>query len=53
MNFYLDPLKPVDVQTIATRPKRDPKDDAQLQGFVLEALRLDPTFRGVFRTSFA
>ncbi|KAI0654091.1 linoleate diol synthase [Cubamyces menziesii] len=49
LNFYLDPLKPVDVQTLATRPKRDPKDDAQLQGFVLEALRLDPTFRGVFR----
>ncbi|KAI8996529.1 linoleate diol synthase [Trametes punicea] len=49
LNFYLDPTKPSDVQTLAMKPNRVPKDEAQLQGFVLEALRLDPTFRGVFR----
>ncbi|KAI0642463.1 linoleate diol synthase [Trametes meyenii] len=53
LNFYLDPTKPSDVQTLASKPKRDPKDEAQLQGFVLEALRLDPTFRGVFRDTLS
>ncbi|KAI0766618.1 linoleate diol synthase [Trametes elegans] len=49
LSFYLDPTKPADVRALAARPKRDPKDDAQLQGFVLEALRLDPAFSGVYR----
>ncbi|CDO73323.1 hypothetical protein BN946_scf185008.g86 [Trametes cinnabarina] len=49
LNFYLDPPRSADVQKLASRPQRDPKDEAQLQGFVLEALRLDSTFRGVYR----
>ncbi|OJT01856.1 Linoleate 10R-lipoxygenase [Trametes pubescens] len=51
LNYYLDPLKPADVQALVSKPKRDPRDDALLQGYVLEALRLDPTFRGVYRDS--
>ncbi|KAI9064021.1 linoleate diol synthase [Trametes sanguinea] len=49
LNFYLDPTQPADVQKLALRPKRDAEDETQLQGYVLEALRLDPTFRGVYR----
>ncbi|TBU30522.1 heme peroxidase [Dichomitus squalens] len=50
VNFYLDPSKPSDVQTLVSKsPLLDAKDEATLQGFVLEALRLDPTFRGVYR----
>lgn len=39
LNYYLDPLKPADVQALVSKPKRDPRDDALLQGYVLEALR--------------
>ncbi|KAI0369199.1 linoleate diol synthase [Pilatotrama ljubarskyi] len=49
LNFHMDPSKPSDLQTLASKPKRDPRDDAQLQGLIFEALRLDPTFRGVYR----
>ncbi|KAH9857342.1 linoleate diol synthase [Lenzites betulinus] len=49
LNYYLDPEKPADVQTLVAKAKRDPQDEALLQGYVLEALRLDPTFSGVYR----
>ena len=43
VNYYLDPLKPRDVQTICARSKLDgpldPKDERLLQGYVLEACR--------------
>ncbi|KAI0630845.1 linoleate diol synthase [Trametes polyzona] len=51
LNYYLDPSKPADVKSLVAKPKRDPADDVALQGYVLEALRLDPTFRGVFRSA--
>ncbi|OBZ73945.1 Linoleate 10R-lipoxygenase [Grifola frondosa] len=51
INFYLDDNKPKDVQHLVSKVKLDAKDDALLQGFVNEALRLDPTFRGVYRES--
>ncbi|CAL1714626.1 unnamed protein product [Somion occarium] len=49
VNFFLDENKPNDVQILASKTKFDTKDEATLQGFVLEALRLDPAFRGVIR----
>ncbi|KAI0695351.1 heme peroxidase [Cerioporus squamosus] len=50
IDFYLDPTKPTDVQTLATKSKSlSGKDEVVMQGFVLEALRLCPTFRGVYR----
>lgn len=50
VNYYLDPEKPTDVQTLVSKSASlNLKDEATLQGFVLEALRLDPTFRGVYR----
>ncbi|PIL25197.1 cytochrome P450 [Ganoderma sinense ZZ0214-1] len=50
VNYYLDPNRPTDVQTLVSKSASlNPKDEATLQGFVLEALRLDPTFRGVYR----
>ena len=43
INFYLDPEKPDDVQVVCARSKPqgalDPKDEALLQGYVLEANR--------------
>ncbi|KAI0923759.1 hypothetical protein AcV5_009223 [Taiwanofungus camphoratus] len=49
INFYLDENKPRDVQALVSKAKLDTKDEVLLQGFVNEALRLDPTFRGVYR----
>ncbi|KAH9940835.1 heme peroxidase [Epithele typhae] len=54
VNFYLDESKPTDVQSLCTKWKPgqlplDSRDEAFLQGYVLEACRLDPTFRGVYR----
>ncbi|OSX64325.1 hypothetical protein POSPLADRAFT_1054938 [Postia placenta MAD-698-R-SB12] len=49
INFYLDENKPTDVQVLASKPSFDAKDEALLQGFVNEALRFDPPFRGVYR----
>ncbi|KAI0819154.1 linoleate diol synthase [Trametes gibbosa] len=49
LNYYLDPEKAATVRTLGAKPKRDPNDDTLLQGYVLEALRLDPTFSGVYR----
>ncbi|RPD64148.1 heme peroxidase [Lentinus tigrinus ALCF2SS1-6] len=50
IDFYLDPAKPVDVQTLANKPSTlAGKDEATMQGFVAEALRLCPTFRGAYR----
>lgn len=43
VDFYLDPEKPSDVQDLAAKTMGNeaiaPKDEALLQGFVLEALR--------------
>ena len=40
VNYYLDPEKPTDVQTLVSKSASlNPKDEATLQGFVLEALR--------------
>ena len=43
VNYYLDPLKPAEVQTVCARAKSegpiDPKDEALLQGYVLEGCR--------------
>ena len=40
VNFYLDPRKPSDVQTLVSKsPALSAKDEATLQGFVLEACR--------------
>ena len=40
VNFYVDPTKPTDVQTLVSKSASlDSKDEATLQGFVNEALR--------------
>lgn len=40
IDFYLDPKKPTDVQTLATKSQTlSGKDEVAMQGFVLEALR--------------
>ncbi|CCL98613.1 uncharacterized protein FIBRA_00615 [Fibroporia radiculosa] len=49
VNFYLDENKPKDVQFLVSKAKLDAKDESMLQGFVREALRLDPPFRGTYR----
>ncbi|GBE86547.1 Linoleate 10R-lipoxygenase [Sparassis crispa] len=49
VNFYLDPSKPGDVSTLASKVKLDGNDEALLQGLVNEALRLDPPSRGAYR----
>ncbi|KZT10132.1 linoleate diol synthase [Laetiporus sulphureus 93-53] len=49
VNFYLDENKPRDVQSLAAKIKLSPKDENALGGYVREALRLDPPFRGVYR----
>ncbi|OCH96232.1 linoleate diol synthase [Obba rivulosa] len=51
VNFYLDSAKPRDVNVLASKSEPDADDEALMEGFVLEALRLDPTFRGVYRES--
>lgn len=51
VNFFLDDSKPTDVQTICTDVRFDSKSEEALQNLVLEALRLDPAFTGVFRES--
>ena len=53
VNYYLDPEKPADVQTLCARSKLDapldPKDEALLQGFVLEGGRTLLRFLKVIR----
>ena len=43
VDFYLDPSKPADVQTLVSKSRSqgplDAKDEALLQGYILEALR--------------
>ncbi|EMD39204.1 hypothetical protein CERSUDRAFT_112882 [Gelatoporia subvermispora B] len=51
VNFYIDPAKPKDVNVLASKTGFSKEDESTLQGFVLEALRLDPSFRGVYRES--
>ncbi len=41
VNYYLDPEKPTNVQTLVSKSASlNLKDEATLQGFVLEALRM-------------
>ncbi|KAI0078682.1 linoleate diol synthase [Panus rudis PR-1116 ss-1] len=49
VNLYLDDNKPADLQALCQNPRLGAKDEALLQGLILEALRLDPAFTGVFR----
>ncbi|KAK7686255.1 hypothetical protein QCA50_010475 [Cerrena zonata] len=48
-NFFIDENKPRDVQTLASKGRLNSKDEAAMQSLILEALRLDPAFTGVFR----
>ncbi|THH32027.1 hypothetical protein EUX98_g2160 [Antrodiella citrinella] len=52
VDFFLDENKPTDVQVLCTKTSFGSKDESQLQGLVMEALRLDPAFRGVYRDSY-
>ncbi|PCH36246.1 linoleate diol synthase [Wolfiporia cocos MD-104 SS10] len=49
VNFYLDVREQTGVEQLATKTKLSTQEDGELQGYVLEALRLEPTFRGVYR----
>ena len=52
VNFYLDETTSVQIQTVAAKGKLDENDQAAMQAFVLEALRIDPPFTGAYRTCF-
>ena len=47
VDFYLDDEKPRDVQTLVAKSVLTPRDEKQLQGFVLEALRTSNSWRTV------
>ncbi|KAI0792157.1 linoleate diol synthase [Abortiporus biennis] len=49
VNFFLDDAKPTDVKTFALQDHLDTKQEQVLQSLVMEALRLDPAFSGVYR----
>ena len=49
VDFFLDENKPRDVQALASKVKLNSKDEVAMQALILEALRLDPAFSGVFR----
>ena len=38
------------IQAVTSKGKLDENDQAAMQGFVLEALRIDPPFTGAYRT---
>ncbi|KAJ3551142.1 hypothetical protein NM688_g4896 [Phlebia brevispora] len=49
VNFYIDGNASAQLRTCIAKRKFDAQDQAVIQGFALEALRLDPPFRGVYR----
>lgn len=53
VNFYLDETTSVQIQAITAKGKLDENDQAMMQGFVLEALRIDPPFTGAYRAQLS
>lgn len=53
VNFYLDATTSVQIQAVTAKSKLDENDQAMMQGFVLEALRIDPPFTGAYRVYFS
>ncbi|KAH8104009.1 linoleate diol synthase [Cristinia sonorae] len=52
VNFFLDENKPTEVQYLASKRSFGSREESQLQILVLEALRIDPVFRGVYRDAY-
>ncbi|KZT65024.1 linoleate diol synthase [Daedalea quercina L-15889] len=49
VNFYIDENKPRDVQDLVAKYGSGKQNAQLLSGYVLEALRLDPPFRGAYQ----
>lgn len=52
VNFYLDPSKPTDLQTLAAKTDISPHEESTMRGLIMEALR-EPLFCSRYLASFA